>query len=151
MAVEDITELLLEVDSGHRLFKTCSYCCLIDVDGPSNEEVGHGHLVHGQGSGLVRADVVSSTHDLTGGKTLDVVLVFQHSLDGDGERDHNSEWESFWNGNDNNGNSNDEVVDPDFQVNVEEIVTFGFSSEKVDVAVSQAIDEVDEHEAVYGQ
>ncbi len=44
----------------------------------TDEDVGDGHLVHGEGSGLVGADVVCTAHDFARGKLLHEVLINEH-------------------------------------------------------------------------
>lgn len=50
--------------------------------GPDSKDL---HLILGKSSGLVRANVISTTHDFTRGKTLHIVVVLQHALNGVGK------------------------------------------------------------------
>lgn len=78
---------------------------------------GHpGHLILSKSTGLVRADVVGTTHDFTGRKSLDKVLVLKHLLDRVGKGNHDSKRKSFRYSDDDNSDSNNNVSKPFFNV-----------------------------------
>lgn len=103
-------DVVRPVELGHLL----SYLVLIlresNVD--TTPAVGHLHGVESKGSSLVGADVVSTTHDFAGGESLDITLIDEHFRDGVGEGDHDGERESFGDGHNDNGDSDDEGLDP---------------------------------------
>ena len=112
------------------------------------------HLVKSKGTSLVRADVVSTTHDLAGSELLDHVVVLEHLTLRVGEGDHDGKRETFWDSDDNNGDTNDDVVNPELEVLGEWTVfstLFRICREEVDVALEDAIKEVAEEEHVDGQ
>ena len=82
----------------------------------SAPNVGDLHLVESQGAGLVRANVGGAAHNFAGSELLDVVLVLKHLALRVGERDHNSKGETFGDSDDDNGDANNDVVNPQFQV-----------------------------------
>lgn len=57
----------------------------------TREESNDLHDVVGESTSLVRADVVSSSHDLTRGKLLHITLVVQHLDDGVSESNHDGQ------------------------------------------------------------
>jgi len=78
----------------------------------ASPNVSNLHLVPGQSSGLVRADVVSATHDFTGSQTLNIVVVLKHSLDRVGERDHDGQGETLGHSYHNDSHTDDQVLEP---------------------------------------
>jgi hypothetical protein len=84
------------------------------------------HLILGKGSGLIRADIVRSTHNFTRRKSLDEVLILKHLLDRVCKRDHYSKWKTFWYSDDNNSYSNNNMSKPFFNVFPESSGTFIF-------------------------
>jgi len=112
-AIVFVSESRLSVDRLHFLvFILVS----VQLNVLSNPNVSDLHLVESEGASLVRTDVGCTTHDLAGGKFLDVVLILEHLTLGVSERDHNGERETFGNSNNDNGNTNNEVVNPLFEV-----------------------------------
>ena len=53
---------------------------VVDIFGDSSPHFGHIHLVLGKSTGLVRADVVGTSHDLARSDFLDEVLLLKHLL-----------------------------------------------------------------------
>jgi len=86
-----------------------------------------GHLILGKGTSLIGTDVVGSTHNFTGRKSLNEVLILKHLLDRVSERDHDSKWKTFWYSDDNNCNSDDNMVEPFLNVLPESSGTFIFT------------------------
>lgn len=78
----------------------------------TNEDISNGHLVHSEGAGLVRANVVCTAHDFARGELLNEVLINEHFTDRVGKSNHNGQRETFGYGDDNDGNSNDKILKP---------------------------------------
>jgi hypothetical protein len=74
--------------------------------------IRYSHLIHCQGTSLIRANIVGTTHDLTWCKFLNEILIDEHFLDRISKRNHDSERKTFWNSDYNNCNSNDKVSKP---------------------------------------
>lgn len=124
----------------------------VKLDVLAGPDPGHLHLVESQGTGLIGADVSGTAHDFTGSEFLDVVGVLEHLALRVGEGDHHSKGEAFGNSHDDNGDTDDDVVDPEFEVLGEgSFLGAGLTTEKIDVALKEAIKEVTEEKDVHGQ
>jgi len=119
----------------------------IDRDVTANIDVSNLHLVESKSTGLVRANVISATHDFARGETLHIVMVSKHALNGVGERDHDGKRETLGHGDDNNGNTDDDVVNNLLDELDEGVVL----AEEVDGAADVALNEESEEEHVDGQ
>jgi|LauGreDrversion4_2_1035121.scaffolds.fasta_scaffold130899_2 hypothetical protein len=78
----------------------------------TNEYICNCHFIHGQCAGLIRANIVSTSHDLAGGQLFNEVLINEHSADGVGKGDHDCERETFGHGYNNNSYCNQKVSEP---------------------------------------
>lgn len=72
---------------------------------------GKSHEILGEGTSLVGADVIGSSHGLAGLHFSDEVLVIEHLFDGVGETECDGEGETFRDGDDDDGDGEDEEVD----------------------------------------
>lgn len=70
-----------------------------------------GHLALGEGTGLIGADGVGASHGFAGGEVADEVHILHHLLDGVGEGDGDGERKTLGNGDDENGDTGDDVAD----------------------------------------
>jgi hypothetical protein len=75
--------------------------CLINT----NKNICNGHLVHGESTSLIRANVVSTAHDFARSELFDEILINKHLTDRISQSNHNCQRQTLWNSDDNNGNS----------------------------------------------
>lgn len=120
----------------------------VELDVFAGPDPGDLHLVKSEGSGLVSADVSGAAHDFTSSELFDVVIIFKHFTLGVGERDHHSQGEALGDGDDDDGDTNDDVVNPDLEVACEWAVFAGLTTEQVNVALQHSIEEVTEEKDV---
>jgi len=109
---EDVSDLLVSDVVRHGVLGLVG----VDLNNISLPEGGHSHLVLSESSSLIRANVVGSTHDLTGSESLDEVLLNEHLSHRVGEGDDNSEWESFRDSDNDDSDTNNNVLKPPMEV-----------------------------------
>lgn len=123
----------------------------IELDVFSEPDVSNLHLIEGQSSRLIGANVSSTAHNLASSKLLDVILILEHFALRVGERDHDSERETLWDGDNNNSNTDDDIVNPEFKVLGKRSVILVLASKEINVALEETVKEVTEKEDVNGQ
>ena len=74
-------------------------------------KVGDSHDVLGECSGLIRADIVSSSHGLASVQMSDEIVLLSHLSDGIRQSHGDGQRETLGDGNDHDGDSDDEEVD----------------------------------------
>jgi len=87
------------------------------------------HLIFSQGSRLVRADVVGTAHDLARLQLLHFVVILSHPANRVSQGDHDCERQTFWHGDHDDGDSDDEVTDPDLEVGQEQVGRVSLTTE----------------------
>lgn len=98
-------------------------------------ELGDLHLVKSQGTCLVGANVGGTSHDLTGGELFHVILILEHFALGVGERNHDGEGQTFGDSDDDNGDTDNDVINPELEVLGEVAAIIVLTSEKINVAL----------------
>lgn len=74
------------------------------------EESGNFHLILCQSACLVTANSVNSSHGFAGVESSDQILFIFHFSDSVSEGDRDCEGESFWDSDDNNRDTDNEVI-----------------------------------------
>lgn len=120
----------------------------------TDEDVCDSHLVHGEGTSLVWADVVGTSHDLARGKLLYEVLVNKHLSHGVGKCDHDCKGKTFGYGHDYNCDGNDQVLKPLYEVFFE-IVLFNFEkwvfSKEIHATIGELLNKESKKKHMEGQ
>ena len=134
------------------LFSSQFFLFKSKLDVFANPHVGDLHLVKGEGASLVSADVCGTAHNLASSQLLNVVIVLQHLTLGVGKRDHNSKGETFGDSDNDNGDTDNDIINPKFEVSGKgTALALNFTTEKIEVALEKAIKEVAEEKHMDGQ
>jgi hypothetical protein len=80
------------------------------------------HLILGQSTSLVRADVICAAHDFARTQTLDIIVILKHLLDGVSEGNHHCKRKTLRHSHHNNSNTNNDVSEPLLQRGNEEFI-----------------------------
>jgi len=131
-----IREFFHRVNRQHFLVNVLSE---IKFDVFANPNVSDLHLVKGECASLVRADVSGTAHNLASSQFLHIVVVLKHLTLRVGKRDHDSKRETFGDSDDDNGDTDDDVVNPEFKV-VGKGTAFilNFTTEKIEVTLGNS-------------
>jgi len=109
------------------------------------------HLVESKSSGFVRADISSAAHDFTSCKLFHIILILQHLSLRVGKRDHDGKRKTFRDSDNNNCDTNNDIVDPELEVFCKRTLVRILTTEKINIALQKAVKEVTEEENVNGQ
>lgn len=123
---------------------------------PSGPNCCNCHLVHCQSSCLVWTNVVSTSHDFTRSQSLNEVFIDKHSSDWVSEWDHDCKGKTFWHGDDNNCDTDNEVSDPLWAISLQgacgiQVFYWGIvftTSEQVELSNYESFNEESEEECV---
>ena len=120
----------------------------------TDEDVCDGHLVHGEGSGLVGADVVGTAHDFARGKLLHEVLINEHLSHGIGKSDHDGKRKTLRYSDDDDSDGDDQVLEPFNEVGpkvMDVLVKNCVVSKEVHLAVGELLNKESEKKHMEGQ
>jgi hypothetical protein len=102
------------------------------VDTLLDEYFGDSHQIFSESTGFIGADIISATHSLASLQISDQVVLLFHLSNAISQCDGNGKRKSFRHGNDNDTDSNNEILDD---------LMNGFSRD-------EAINKVDVHETI---
>lgn len=111
----------------------------VELDVLACPDTSNLHHVKSQSSCLIRADISSAAHDFAGCKLFNIVLILQHLSLRVSKRDHNGKRETFRDGDNDNGDTNDDIVDPELEILCKRTVILVLTTEKINVALQKAI------------
>lgn len=120
------------------VFRIVNLDSLVNTD----KDVCDSHLVHGEGSSLVGADVVCTAHDFARGKLLHKVLINEHLSHGIGKSDHHGKRKTLRYSDDNDSDGDDQVLKPFNEVGskvMNFLVKKGVISKEVHLAVCKLL------------
>jgi len=110
--------------------------CLVNT----NVDVGHSHHIHCECSGLIRANVVGTAHDLARSKLLHEILIDEHLSHREGKCDHDCKRKSLRDSDDNNGDSDEKISQPLDEVLLE-VMLLGVEAWFVTIKIHGALSE----------
>ena len=82
---------------------------VIDVQSFFIPELNEGHFILSQCACFIRTNVVCSSHGLAGGHFPDQIVVIEHFLGGVSQGQGHSQRQAFWNSNDDDCDSQNEI------------------------------------------